>query len=51
MPQHKQVPTQYEQTERLIEAVENLNFTIDCLKNYMSKDYSEIFMSIFIYCL
>ena len=51
MSQQKQnlpLSPQYEQNERLIEAIENLTFSIDCLKNYQPRDYSEFLINIFV---
>ena len=39
---------QNEQTERLINAIENLNVTIDNAKKYQYKDYSTVFADIII---
>lgn len=47
MPQTKQI-NKIDQTERLIEAVENLSFSIDNLKANSSRDYSPYLTNIFI---
>ncbi len=44
----QQISIQHEQNERLIEAVENLSFSISCLKNYRPKDYTDRLMEIFL---